>query len=412
MSAARWRLGRIPLRDFDHLLFWSVLALVTIGIVFVYSATIENAQVPAPLHTRQLLLAVGGLTALVVAVRLPLQFYYSTAFILYGLVLVLLIALDVMGGGEGGRWFELAGGIRLQPSEPAKIFLVAAVARYLSGHTVTFRRVQDYLVPFLLAVVPFLLVARQPDLGTAMIFPVVLIPMLYWRGVPIWTIFLICSPLLSVVTAFNPFTWGLAMIIIGSVVWRKRVRRGLGVILVLGNVVLGVLTPVVWDNLHTYQQERILSFIDPGKDPLGAGYQIIQSTVAVGSGGLTGKGYLQGTQTKLNFLPEQHTDFIFSVIAEETGLIGALVVLLLFGVVLQRSLRAAAEVKNAFAGLFITGATAIIFAHVMVNIGMALGLLPITGLPLPFVSYGGSHLLTMMFTIGVILGLRMRWMEY
>ncbi len=399
-------------REVDLLLLGCVLALVAVGVLFVYSATVENAQVPGPLHTRQLLLALAGLIALSVAFRLPLQFYYSTAYLLYGVMLLLLIVLAVTGGGEGGRWFVLIGGIRLQPSEPAKIFLVMAVARYLSGRQVTFRRVPDYLVPFLLALVPFLLVARQPDLGTAMIFPVILIPMLYWRGMPIWTLFLICSPLLSVVTAFSPLTWGVAMIIIGLVVWRTRLRRGLGVLLVVGNVILGVLTPVVWDHLHPYQQQRILSFIDPQQDPLGAGYQIIQSTVAVGSGGLTGKGYLQGTQTKLNFLPEQHTDFIFSVIAEETGLIGAFVVLLLFAVILSRSLRAAAEVKNGFAGLVITGATGIIFAHVMVNIGMSLGLLPITGLPLPFVSYGGSHLVSMMFLAGVILGLRRRWMEY
>ncbi len=409
---ARRRFRRILRRDFDYLLFACVLVLVVIGIVFVYSATVENAQVAAPLHTRQLILAAIGLVALAVAVRLPLQFYYSTAYLFYGLMVSLLIALALTGGGEGGRWFELAGGIRLQPSEPAKIFLVMAVARYLSGHSVTFRRARDYLVPILLAALPFLLVARQPDLGTAMIFPVILIPMLYWRGVPMWTIFLICSPLLSVVTAFDPITWGIAMVIIGTVIWRKRIRRGLGVALVIVNVVLGVFTPVVWDNLHAYQQQRIMSFIDPGKDPLGAGYQIIQSTVAVGSGGLAGKGYLQGTQTKLNFLPEQHTDFIFSVIAEETGLIGALVVLLLFGVILLRALRAAAEVKNIFSGLVIIGTTGIIFAHVMVNIGMALGLLPITGLPLPLVSYGGSHLVTTLFMIGIILSLRLRWMEY
>jgi rod shape determining protein RodA len=182
--------------------------------------------------------------------------------------------------------------------------------------------------------------------------------------------------------------------------------------IILVNIGLGVVTPVVWDNLHEYQRNRISTFVNPQRDPLGTGYQIIQSTVAVGSGGLTGKGYLHGTQTKLNFLPDQHTDFIFSVIAEETGLLGAFIVLLLFAGLLNRTLKAALEVRNQFAGLVIIGASGVFFAHTVINIGMSLGLLPITGLPLPFISYGGSHLLSMMGLAGIVLSLRMRWMEY
>jgi rod shape determining protein RodA len=349
-----------------------------------------------------------------VAIRLPIQVYYGTSYILFSLIILILVTLFAVGSGEGGRWFALPGGIRIQPSEPAKIFLVLTLARYLSGRLVNFRRIRDYLIPIGLAFIPFLLVARQPDLGTAMVFPAILVPMLYWKGVPLWVIFLICSPVLSVITALtlSPLTWGMAMVVVGLVVWRNRLRMGLAVMIVIVNVFLGVVTPFVWDNLHEYQQKRILTFVDPQRDPLGAGYQIIQSTVAVGSGGLVGKGYLKGTQTKLNFLPEQHTDFIFSVIAEETGLIGVLVVLLLFTGVLHRCLKAAAEVKNSFASLTIAGASAVLFAHIVVNIGMSLGLLPITGLPLPFISYGGSHLLSMMFMLGIVLSMRIRWMEY
>ncbi|MFC1627782.1 rod shape-determining protein RodA [Gemmatimonadota bacterium] len=399
-------------RDFDRILFLCVMALVLIGIAFVYSATVENTQVVAPLHTRQALWALAGVIGIVVAIRLPLQFYFGASYILFIAVMLILLALLVVGGGEGGRWFAFSSGVRIQPSEPAKIVLVLAVARYLSGRLVNFRRARDYLIPLGLASIPFILVMRQPDLGTGMIFPVIIIPMLYWKGVPLWVIFLLCTPILSVITAFAPETWGVAMFIIALVVWRKKVKPGLAILVILVNIMLGILTPVVWDNLHEYQQNRILTFINPQNDPLGAGYQIIQSTVAVGSGGLTGKGYLQGTQTKLNFLPEQHTDFIYSVIAEETGMLGALIVLLLFAVVLQRILKAATEVRNTFAGLVIAGASGIMFAHIVVNIGMSLGLLPITGLPLPFISYGGSHLLSMMFLVGIVLGLRLRWMEY
>jgi len=406
------RLSRHLLRDFDHRLFWSAIGLIVIGIVFVYSATVENIQVTAPLHTRQALWALVGLTAILAAIRLPLHFYYSTAYLMYGIAILLLVGVLVVGGGGAERWFNLAGGIRLQPSELAKVAMVLAIARYLSGHNVSFRRVRDFLIPLGLAGLPFLLVARQPDLGTSVVFPAVLLPVLFWRGVPLWVIFLLCSPLLSVVTAFSPYTWGPMLIAVGVVVWKSRLRRELALLVVTVNIVLGAVTPTVWDNLHEYQRQRILTFVDPQQDPLGAGYHVIQSTVAVGSGGLLGKGYLQGTQTKLNFLPAQHTDFMFSVIAEETGLVGAIVVLLLFMGVLHRSLRAAVEVKNSFAGLVIIGASAIIFTHVVVNIGMALGLLPVTGLPLPFISYGGSHLVSMMLLIGIVLGLRMRWMEY
>ncbi len=405
-------LGPRGLRDFDHPLFWSVLALTVIGIAFIYSATVENFQVPEPLHTRQILWAMLGLLVLFAGLALPIQFFFSTSYLFYGFSLLCLLALLGLQGGGAGRWFELPLGVRLQPSEMAKVAAVLAAARYLSGRNVTFQRARDLLIPMAIGGIPFLLVARQPDLGTAAIFPLLIIPMLYWRGLPVWAIFLLCSPALSVMTAFSPITWGLAIVAVAVVLWRSRLRRGIMLLVVVVNVAIGIATPVAWQGMHEYQRQRIVTFLSPQEDPLGAGYQIIQSTVAVGSGGLVGKGYLQGTQTKLNFLPAQHTDFIFSVVAEEAGLIGALLVLALFTIVLFRCAKAAAEVKNLFAELVIVGASAVLFSHFVVNVGMSLGLLPITGLPLPFVSYGGSHLISQMLMVGLILGFRMRWMEY
>jgi len=407
------RLGHPRSWDFDQVLFWSVIGLVVVGVVFIYSATVQNAQFAAPLHTRQLVWAAVGLAVLAAAAALPINFYYSTAYLLYALGLLLLVAVMLFGGGDGStRWFDLGGGIRFQPSEPAKVATVIAAARYLSGRHVDFRRIRDLALPVLLVGVPFLLVARQPDLGTAAIFPALLIPMLFWAGMPVWGLFLLCSPVLSVVTAFSPWTWGPTLIAVGLVLWKSRLPRWVLVLVLVVNVVLGIVTPMVWEGLHEYQRQRILTFVDPQQDPLGAGYHVIQSTVAVGSGGLVGKGFLEGSQTKLNFLPEQHTDFIFSVIAEEMGLLGVLVVMVLFGIVLYRCVRAAAEVKNPFAGLVIVGTSGILFAHFVVNVGMALGLLPITGLPLPFITYGGSHLVSQLLMVGLVLGMRMRWMEY
>lgn len=407
------RIGHPKSWDFDHALFWSVIGLVVIGIVFIYSATVDNPQFPTPLHTRQMVWALAGLLVLFAALVMPIQFYYSTAYLWYGLAVVLLIGVLLLGSGAGAsRWFDIGGGARLQPSELAKVATVVVVARYLSGRNVTFRRVRDFFFPLLLTGIPFLLVVRQPDLGTAVIFLAILLPMLYWRGVPLWGIFLICSPILSVVTAFSPFTWGFALVAVGLVLWRTRLPRWVLLLVVVVNVSLGAVTPGVWQSLHDYQRQRIVTFLDPQQDPLGAGYHVIQSTVAVGSGGLVGKGFLEGTQTKLNFLPEQHTDFIFSVIAEETGLLGVLVVLALFTIVLWRCVADATEVRNTFAGLVIVGASAVLFVHFVVNVGMAVGLLPITGLPLPFITYGGSHLVSQLLLVGLVLGMRMRWMEY
>jgi rod shape determining protein RodA len=225
-------------------------------------------------------------------------------------------------------------------------------------------------------------------------------------------LFLILSPAISLICAFHLASWMIFILVLLLMLYLSRPRFLTTAAIFLLNFVVGIITPILWRGLHEYQQKRILVFLDPGRDPLGAGYQVIQSKVAIGSGGFWGKGFLHGTQTKLAFLPAQHTDFIFSSFGEQFGFVGSLAVLALLLAVILRGIKAAQMARNKFAGLVAMGATAVILFHVVVNIGVSLGIMPVTGLPLPFLSYGGSSLVTNMILVGLLLNIRYRWQEY
>jgi rod shape determining protein RodA len=263
-----------------------------------------------------------------------------------------------------------------------------------------------------IALLPALLILRQPDLGTSLVFFAILIFMLFWSGVPILYLFLIVSPFISLICAFHWVAWALFFLLVVFLLYRLRLNFLLSVGFLLCNLTFGMITPLVWNRLHDYQKDRIIIFLDPGRDPQGAGYQIIQSKVAIGSGGILGKGYLQGTQTKLAFLPHQHTDFVFSVLAEEFGLLGALVLLGLFSFLIIKGTIIARKTRNAFSSNVALGITSIFAFQMLVNIGMTVGFLPVTGLTLPFVSYGGSSLLLSWILVGVLLAIHYRWYEY
>ena len=300
------------------------------------------------------------------------------------------------------RWL-IIGPLRLQPSELAKLSTLLALARYLSQPRVDVNRPRDFLLASALLLLPFLLVVRQPDLGTALVFAAMALPVYYWSGLHTGNLFLILFPGLVMLASFNfyAFLGVMATLFLYLLIS----RRSMPVILFnfLLNVMIGLMTPVLWNHLKPYQQQRIRIFLRPEMDPLGAGYQIIQSKVAIGSGGLWGKGFMQGSQTQLRFLPEQHTDFIFAVIGEEFGFLGAVLTLLLFAFLLLRITQFAAQCRNPFFSLVSIGIGTILTFHVLVNIGMTLGFLPVTGLPLPFISYGGSAMVTNLAMIGLVL---------
>jgi rod shape determining protein RodA len=291
-------------------------------------------------------------------------------------------------------WIDL-GPIRFQPAEVAKISTILMLARVLSQQDEALASLKDISFPSFLVALPLGLVMLQPDLGTAMAFGGILFAMLYWAGTPVRMLLLVASPVAGLLLSYDTRVWGWYIVGVVAFLFFYRFRLFLfeSVAVVLANLAAGTISRPLWNSLATYQQNRILVFLDPDVDPRGAGYQLIQSKVAIGSGGLTGQGFTLGTQKRFDFLPEQHTDFIFSVVGEELGFIGTVGALLAFAYVLSRLVTMARECPDPFAGLTLLGIFGAWLVHIFVNVGMTVGIVPITGIPLPFVSYGGTFLL-------------------
>jgi rod shape determining protein RodA len=362
------QIDRRLIAHFDWPLFALALVFASIGIATIYSANYNIAEGHAgALPSRQLIWLGLGIIAMLTAVAFDYHYIDRLAYPFYGAMLLLLVLVLLVGHSGGGsqRWLNL-GFFRLQPSEPAKIAIVLMLAKYLQNNEpANGFRLRDLWVPFVLVAPLIILTLVQPDLGTAIILGIVF----------------------------------LSMVLIGGL----RLRSFLYLI----GAGLAFL-PIGWHFLKPYQRARILTFLDPDRDPLGAGYHVIQSKIAVGSGGLFGKGYLHGTQNRLDFLPAQHTDFIFAVFSEEWGLVGCLILLLLYFVLMVYSLRLIERVKDRFGGLLVFGMIAIFFWHVAINMAMVVGVMPVVGVPLPMVSYGGSSLASMMFAVGVMINVSMR----
>ena len=305
-------------------------------------------------------------------------------------------------GGEHQSWLSI-GGVRLgQPSELAKIVVVLMLAKILAARRDAPKSLLDLWKPALAVFVPWVLIMQQPDLGTAIVFVGIFFAMLFWAGVSWQLLVLVASPVVSLILAFGPGVWGAwFLVLIALVLWYKPYPVE-GVAVVLANVVTGVVAPILWDKLNPYQQKRLLVFLDPTADPLASGYHVIQSQVAIGSGGWLGKGFTLGSQKRLAFLPAQHTDFIFPVVGEELGFLGITVAMSLFLMLLLRSVRIAARSPDPFPSPVAFGLASAWFVHILVNVGMTLNLMPITGIPLPFFSYGGSFLLACWIAVGIL----------
>jgi rod shape determining protein RodA len=355
-------------KNFHWGLLAATLVLAAMGVVTLYSAV--NADPGASssgLHFKQMIWYLMGLGVMTASFLVNYKTLERWAPVLYSLCVIMLVAVLVAGRAAGGsrRWLAL-GPLFLQPSELAKIAVALMLARHYAKEVTTRGFVLRELIwPMAITGLPFLLIVRQPDLGTAMLVMLIALSM---------TLFVKIERR----TAIGIFGFG------------------------------AVALPVVWHFLKEYQKQRILTFLDPDRDPLGAGYHIIQSKIAIGSGMLSGKGFLKGTQNTLSFLPEQHTDFIFSVLAEEWGFAGAVLLLVAFLLLILWGLSVAAESREPFGIILAVGLTAMIFWHVAINIGMVMGLMPVVGVPLPFVSYGGSSLMTNMLCVGILINIRMR----
>ena len=390
------------------------LLIVAVGIAMIYSATYDpSAGGPSPLVRKQLLVAGVGVLLMAVALLVTQDALEALTPFLYALAIVLLVGVLLAGVGKTGekRWFDF-GFIRFQPSELGKYAVILGLARYLARRKTKLDRPLHMAAPLAIVIVPTLLVLREPDLGTSLIYLLVLVPMLYWAGTRPLLLLLLVAPALSMVLAFNWVAWA---VFLGALGWLLYVSRMFVVdklIVFVTAIVTGQAGPFLWFHLEDYQKHRVLAFLNPEKYRFSTGYQLIQSKIAVGSGAAIGKGFLHGTQKNFAFLPEQHTDFIFSVLAEEFGFLGCLFVLSLYLFLVVRMFRLAGQVRNRFAGLVIVGIASTLFIQSAINIGVTLGLSPVTGMTLPLLSYGGTSLLVTLISIGIVLGMGIRRMEY
>ena len=385
-----------------------VLGLTAFGIAMIYSAGVLN--VPSPVTegawVRQLVWMALALTAFTAVSRVPLRWIEWAAIPSYVIAVVLLAATLVVGTGRGTAqgvksWIEI-GGFAFQPAEIAKLATILALARVLAGREESPSNLRDLLAPSALVALPLGLVILQPDLGTALAFVGIFFAALYWAGTPVAFLVLLASPGLGLLLSFDTLLWSGYIVLLGFFLYAYRYRLYLveSVAVILANLAAGTVAQPLWSSLAEYQRNRLLVFLDPSVDPRGAGWHLIQSKVAVGSGGLTGKGFTLGTQKRLDFLPEQHTDFIFSVVGEELGFLGTSLALAAFAWVLYRLVKMAESSGDPFAGLVLFGIFGAWIVHIFVNIGMTVGLVPVTGIPLPFVSYGGSFLLMSWIAVG------------
>ncbi|HET9453488.1 MAG TPA: rod shape-determining protein RodA [Gemmatimonadaceae bacterium] len=393
----------------DLPLLLTALALSVFGILTVYSAGQTEVRTYAATAYRSQIMWFGiALVGAYAMSRASVRMLEWLTVPLYVLSVLLLMATLVIGTGAGTAastksWIAI-GGVRLgQPSELAKITVVLMLARVLANRREAPRSLLDLWKPALVVGVPWLLIMAQPDLGTGLVFIGILFGMLFWFGAPWPLLLLVASPAISLVLAFSSVYWAIwFLLLLALVLWYKPyIHEGIAV--VVANVAFGVIAPLLWERLKPYQQKRLTVFLDPSLDPREAGYHVTQSKIAIGSGGLFGKGYTLGTQKRLAFLPEQHTDFIFSVVGEELGFLGVTVALTLFFILFLRIIRIAERASDSFGSLVAFGVLAGWFVHVLVNVGMTLSLMPITGIPLPFFSYGGSFLLASWLAIGVLL---------
>ncbi len=405
---------RLPFRlpPIDWPLAGAAAGLIAIGLLTVYSATsIPGAH--EGLWLKQLMWALVAVGAAWLATVLPYRVYDSLAYPLYVISLVFLVLVLLFGSSAYGakRWLDL-GPIKFQPSELAKIATCLVLARRMDDPKLDLRKMSHWLPPLLLTLVPFLLVAKEPDLGTSLAFPIILIAMYFWAGMPVTQLLLGLSPVFNI--ALFVFTgtigWFIGALAVMLGWFRPRIPVLVAVLVINGAVAYAM--PHIWNGLHDYQKRRIETFLNPGQDPYGSGYQIIQSKIAIGSGGVAGKGYLRGTQKALAFLPMRHTDFIYSVVGEELGLIGALIVVILYALLILRGYRLALSARNGFASLMVVGLVTALFYHIMVNMLMTIGLAPVTGLPLPLLSYGGTALIVNGIQIGLLQNVAMRRHEF
>ena len=387
-----------------NLILLPTLSLLILGLASLYSIAIVQEQPPPNAFSKQIFFLIPAFLFLLVISVLSKRLIHKYIYLFYGIA-ILAVIYPFFGDKVSGtyRWINLGPSLTVQPSEVAKWIIVITLARFLSDNNLQMKNFNSIIIPFLIIIFPTLIVLNQPDLGTAFVMMSPIIPMLFWVGAKPLHLFLILAPLLSILFAFNVVVFYLWAFILGLIIYMSRPKIFIGLSLYFGNIFLGLIFPLLWNSLRPYQQNRVLTFINPELDPLGAGYHIIQSKTALGSGGFLGKGWGAGTQTHLKFLPVQESDFIVSVIGEELGFIALFAMLCFFAWLIIKIIILAINASDRFSGLILIGIATIFLSHVFVNCAMSAGLMPVKGLPLPFISYGGSFLISSFMMIGLVL---------
>jgi rod shape determining protein RodA len=381
-----------------------VSGLVILGLATLFSITSTQGHAPPNALSKQILFIIPAVILMSMILLTPRRIIHKYIYIIYGCIII-AVTVPFFGEKIAGtyRWINIGLPFGLQPSEIAKWVIVIALARYLSDHNLKMKNFDAIVVPFLFVLFPTIIVFSQPDLGTAFVMIIPVFTMLFWVGSRPIHLFLIIAPLFSIFTAFDVLVFSIWAGIMAVVIFLARLKLWHALGLFFSNLFLGLIFPLIWGSLRSYQQNRILTLFDPELDPLGAGYQIIQSKTALGSGGFLGKGWGEGTQTHLKFLPVQESDFIVSVIGEEFGFLTLLIMLVLFSWLIIKIIGLALNATDRFSSLVLVGISTIFLTHVFVNCAMTAGMIPVKGLPLPFISYGGSFLLSCFMMVGFVL---------
>ncbi|GIK23166.1 MAG: rod shape-determining protein RodA [Ignavibacteriota bacterium] len=388
---------------FDFGLFIPVLILFLVGLTAIYSSTFNHPTMSGNFN-RQLVFGIAAFIVFFITYSVPSNTFRMIAIPTYLFSLLLLVIVLVVGRKTSGArsWLDF-GPLGFQPSELAKLGTILVMSLFLSRKNTDIESFKDIVLALCIGFLPVMMILLEPDMGTAIVFVGMILLLIFWKGISVFGLFIVLSPgfvAISALFGFYSFLGALVLTLIVLLIFRKDIFFS-GSIFAL-NLAAGFFADYLYHALSPHQQKRIQSFIDPNMDPLGAGYNTIQAKVAIGSGGLFGKGFLKGNQTQLQYIPEQWTDFIYCVIGEEFGFIGSMIVLILFFYLFLKILKIASTTKDEFLSLTIIGVLSVYFIHFLINIGMVVGILPVIGIPLPFVSYGGSSLLVNMFMLGMI----------
>ena len=382
-----------------------VFTILCLGLISLYSVAESKSLGESNAFLRQLVFLGPAILLMFIFLILPKKLIHEYVYVLYGAVILFVIMPYFSPQvADTHRWIDIGLPFSLQPSEIAKLVIVLTLARYLSDRKIELNHFAALLMPFIIAFIPALIVLNQPDLGTAIVMMSPVIPMLYWVGARPFHLFLVIAPTLSIITAFDVSVFTSWTIVMAIVIFMSKPKLWNGISIFFSNIFLGLVFPLFWNGfLRPYHRNRILTAINPELDPLGSGYQVIQSKTALGSGGFFGKGWGEGTQTQLKFLPVQESDFIVSVIGEELGFFAISIMVFLFLYLILKILYLAFHATDRFSGLVLVGISTIFLSHIFVNCSMASGMIPVKGLPLPFVSYGGSFLLSSFIMIGIVI---------